>query len=32
MKFETTNKVIKKNNHLTGVVEQIHINPGKFHE
>jgi len=31
-KFETTNNVIRKQNHLTGVIEQIHINPAKFYE
>ena len=31
-KFETTNKLITKQNHLNGVVEQIHINAGKFNE
>ncbi|TNV80538.1 hypothetical protein FGO68_gene16839 [Halteria grandinella] len=31
-RFETTNQVITKQNHLNGVVEQIHINPAKFHE
>lgn len=31
-RFETTNNLIKKQNHLNGVVEQIHINPAKFHE
>ena len=32
MKFETTNTLIKKHNHANGVIEQIHINPAKFHE
>lgn len=31
-KFETTNQVTTKHNHLTGVVEQININPAKFYE
>ena len=31
-KFETTNQIIRKQNHLTGVIEQIHINPAKFYE
>jgi hypothetical protein len=24
--------LITKQNHLTGVIEQIHLNPGRFHE
>ncbi len=31
-KFETTNQLITKPNHLTGVVEQISVNPAKFYE
>ena len=30
--FETTNIVSTKPNHLSGVVERVHINPTKFHE
>ncbi len=31
-RFETTNTLITKKNHLTGVIEKVHINPGKFYE
>jgi hypothetical protein len=32
LRFENENNVIAKPNHLTGVIEQIHINQGTFHE
>ena len=30
--FKNTNQLITKSNHVNGVVEQISINEGKFHE
>lgn len=30
--FDKNNKLIEKQNHLTGVIEQAYINEGKFHE
>lgn len=30
--FERENKLISKQNHLTGVIEEAHLNAAKFHE
>lgn len=31
-RFERENKVNNKQNHLTGVIEEAHLNAAKFHE